>query len=94
MQRLFLGGGGGGELWQHKGRIKLAVFNHGKNLYAADIEDVIKCGPLVKDAVVGGQGRARPFLLLNFAACKGEEFWPHWSGRMRCFMRRCGCGRR
>lgn len=49
----------------------------GENLYAADIENAIKCDPLVKDAVVGGQGRARLFLLLDFAACEGEEFRPH-----------------
>ena len=44
----------------------------------ADIEDAIKCDPLVKDAVIGGQRRARLFLLLDFAACGGEEFWSHW----------------
>jgi hypothetical protein len=55
-----------------------------ENLYAVDIEDAIKCDPLVKDAVICGQRRARLFLLLDFAACGGEEFWPHWSG----------CGRR
>ena len=42
------------------------------------MEDTIKCDPLVKDAVIGGQRRAGLFLLLGFAPCGGEEFWSHW----------------
>jgi hypothetical protein len=79
---------------QYKSRIELVIFSHGENLYATDIEDAIQCYPLVKGAVIGGQGAARLFLLLDFAACEGEEFWTHWSGRMRCVMRRCRRRRR
>jgi len=43
----------GEELWPYKGRTELAVFSHGENLYAADIEDAIKCDSPVKDAVIG-----------------------------------------
>jgi hypothetical protein len=64
----------------YKGWTELVLFSHGGNLYAADIEGAIKCDPLAKDAVIGGQRRARLFLLLDFAASGGEEFWPHWSG--------------
>jgi hypothetical protein len=52
----------------YKGWTELVLFSHGGNLYAADIEGAIKCDPLAKDAVIGGQRRARLFLLLDFAA--------------------------
>jgi hypothetical protein len=29
---------------------------------------------------------------ISAARLCGEEFWLHWSGRMRCVMRRCGQG--
>jgi hypothetical protein len=42
--------GGKEGLWQYKSRTdQLVVFSHGEHLYAADIEDAIKCNPPVKD---------------------------------------------
>ena len=54
------------DLWYYRGRTDdLIIFSHGENLYATDLEAIISSHPLVRAAVIGGQGRTKPFLILE-----------------------------
>lgn len=70
-------------LWRYAGRSDdLIVLSHGEDLYASDIEAAIEKHPEVAAALVGGQGRPRPFLIVEWKSdSEGnedrlEELWP------------------
>lgn len=74
-------------LWHYAGRIDdLVIFSHGEDLYASGMESEIEKNPEVKGALIGGQGRSRPFLIVEmtnnqiFEANKKEAMlnllWP------------------
>lgn len=53
-------------LWRYAGRIDdLIVFSHGEDLYASDMEAEIQKHPDVSAALIGGDGRPRPFLIVE-----------------------------
>jgi len=55
------------ELWRYAGRTDdLVIFSHGEDLYATEIESILLTHPEVKTALVGGDGRMRPFLIIEF----------------------------
>ncbi|KAL9117987.1 MAG: hypothetical protein Q9187_005473 [Circinaria calcarea] len=71
------------ELWQYAGRTDdLIIFSHGEDLYASDMEAEIEKHPDVAAALIGGNGRSRPFLLIEWkdnariAETKLNELWP------------------
>ncbi|MCJ1347966.1 hypothetical protein MMC31_006196 [Peltigera leucophlebia] len=53
-------------LWEFAGRMDdLIILSHGEDLFASKIERVIEGDSRVKTALVGGEGRKRPFLILE-----------------------------
>ncbi|CAI6333958.1 unnamed protein product [Periconia digitata] len=69
--------------WKYVGRTDdMIVFSHGEDLYAAGVEKVISSCQAVKGVLVGGQGRAKPFLLVEWIPEVGDEektlerLWP------------------
>ncbi len=74
-------------LWYYRGRADdMVVLSHGENLYATDLEAIIQSHPIVRSAVIGGQGHPQPFLILELtpeadAASRSHtdnlnEIWP------------------
>lgn len=70
-------------LWKYIGRTDdLIVFSHGEDLYAADIEAELNAHPDVVAVLVGGQGRPKPFLLVEWKdnkvneKAKLDQLWP------------------
>ena len=54
------------DLWAFAGRTDdLVILSHGNSLPASHMENIIAKHPDVRAAVIGGQGRARPFLILD-----------------------------
>ena len=59
------------DLWSYAGRTDdLVILSHGEGLYATELEAIITQHPLVRSAIVGGQGRKKPFLILELVASK------------------------
>ena len=55
-------------LWEYRGRTDdLVVFSHGKDLNAVALEAVVEQDPRVRGALIGGEGRKKPFLILELA---------------------------
>lgn len=53
-------------LWKFAGRMDdLAILSHGEDLFASKIEQVIESDARIKTALIGGEGRKRPFLILE-----------------------------
>lgn len=53
--------------WKYVGRTDdMIAFSHGECLYASGIEDEISKYPRVAAVLVGGQGRTRPFVLVEW----------------------------
>lgn len=58
--------------WKYVGRTDdMIPFSHGENLYATGIEEIIGKHPGVSAALVGGQSRPRPYLIVEW-----KEEWP------------------
>ena len=54
------------DLWRYAARADdLIVFSHGEGLFPSEMQTEIMKHPRVKTALIGGQGRPRPFLLLE-----------------------------
>ncbi|MCJ1388063.1 hypothetical protein MMC18_000907 [Xylographa bjoerkii] len=54
------------DLWRYAGRTDdLVIFSHGEDLWVADVETEIQRHPDVRFALIGGQGRPRPFLIIE-----------------------------
>lgn len=75
-------------LWRYAGRADdLINLSHGESLRTADLEEHIQMHPEVKAALIGGEGRSRPFLILELFNCrlmlesereaKLDDIWPH-----------------
>lgn len=60
--------------WRYAGRMDdLIVFSHGEDLYASSMESEIEKNPEVKSALIGGQGRSKPFLIVEMMSDKSVE---------------------
>lgn len=75
-------------LWRYAGRADdMVKLSHGESLYAAHLEADIQKHPEVRTALIGGEGRPRPFLIIElFSSPKMSEsereskldnIWPH-----------------
>ena len=73
-------------LWRYAGRTDdLIILSNGLNVEASAIESIVQQHPEIKTALVGGQGRPRPFLLVemfdNTSSEPDEEklddIWPY-----------------
>ena len=54
------------DLWKYAGRTDdMVIFSHGEDLHATGMEQVIQEHPKIRAALIGGDGRSRPFLLLD-----------------------------
>jgi acyl-coenzyme A synthetase/AMP-(fatty) acid ligase len=67
--------------WKYVGRADdMIVFSHGKNLHATGVEEAIAQHPGVVGVLVAGQGRAKPFVLVEWhdsvAEKTVEAIWP------------------
>ena len=50
--------------WRYQGRVDdLIILSHGEDLDPIAMESIIRQNPIVSAAVIGGEGRPRPFLL-------------------------------
>ena len=76
------------DLWRYSGRTDdLIILSHGEGLYASDMEAEIQKHPNVRTALIGGQGRPRPFLMIELfdnallseseRVSKLTQIWPH-----------------
>ena len=76
------------DLWRYAGRADdLVNMTHGESLYATPIEDTIQEHPDVRVAIVGGEGKNRPFVIIELADEKMlsdeekenriESIWPN-----------------
>lgn len=76
------------DLWRYAGRADdLIIFSSGYDLRAADIEAKIQKHPGVRSALIGGEGRPRPFLIVELdrntlmskrdEGSKLDEIWPY-----------------
>jgi hypothetical protein len=65
------------DLWRYAGRTDdLIIFSHGEDLYASDMEAEIQKHLDVGAALIGGEGRHRPFLIVELthdAVVMGNE---------------------
>ena len=53
-------------IWRYSGRTDdLIILSHGEGLYASDMEAEIQKHPKVRTALIGGQRRPRPFLIIE-----------------------------
>lgn len=60
--------------WKYVGRTDdLVVFSHGESLYATVLEEIL-VAHLGVSVLVGGQGRARPFALIDWKKDPGSEY--------------------
>ncbi|KAL8668541.1 MAG: hypothetical protein Q9168_006833 [Polycauliona sp. 1 TL-2023] len=56
------------DLWAYAGRADdIVTFSHGIDVHAAKLEGIIESDPRIRGALVGGEGRSRPFLILEFS---------------------------
>ncbi|KAL8898242.1 MAG: hypothetical protein Q9207_006806 [Kuettlingeria erythrocarpa] len=61
------------DLWAYAGRADGIVnLSHGKDLHAAKLERIIESDPRVRCALVGGEGRLHPFLILELSTQLSE----------------------
>jgi acyl-coenzyme A synthetase/AMP-(fatty) acid ligase len=77
------------DLWRYGGRADdLVNFTHGESLYATPLEATIQEHPNVQVAIVGGEGRSRPFVMIELAGgkvmtsemereAKLDDIWPY-----------------
>ncbi|KAF2202541.1 putative AMP-binding enzyme [Delitschia confertaspora ATCC 74209] len=70
--------------WKYIGRTDdMIVFSHGEDLFVSDIEAEIAECPGVSAVLVGGQGKPKPFLLIEWKEddvddkTKLEQLWPY-----------------
>ena len=53
-------------LWKYMGRVDdVIIFSHGEYMYASGMEAEIQKHPLVRLALIGGEARPKPFLILE-----------------------------
>ncbi|KAL8991407.1 MAG: hypothetical protein Q9169_007874, partial [Polycauliona sp. 2 TL-2023] len=56
------------DLWAYAGRADdIVTFSHGIDVHAAKLEGIIESDPRIRGALVGGDGRPRPFLILELS---------------------------
>lgn len=56
------------ELWEFAGRMDdLVILSHGEDFFASKIEQVIESDARIRTALIGGEGRKRPFLILELS---------------------------
>ncbi|KAL9053698.1 MAG: hypothetical protein Q9206_003833 [Seirophora lacunosa] len=56
------------DLWAYAGRADdIVTFSHGIDVHAAKLEEIIESDPRIRSALVGGEGRSRPFLILELS---------------------------
>lgn len=56
-------------LWEYAGRTDdLVILSHGEDLYASKMEATIEEHADIKAALIGGEGRKKPFLILELAS--------------------------
>ncbi|KAH8797271.1 hypothetical protein F5884DRAFT_687960 [Xylogone sp. PMI_703] len=78
------------DLWRYQGRVDdLIILSHGEDLDPIPMEAIIRQNHLVSGAVIGGEGRNRPFLLCELNETKLlqvrthgqilQEIWPEIS---------------
>ncbi|KAF1973116.1 putative AMP-binding enzyme [Bimuria novae-zelandiae CBS 107.79] len=62
------------DAWKYVGRTDdMIPFSHGENLYVADIEtEITTSHPAISAAQVGGQGRSKPYLLVEWSTDSGS----------------------
>ena len=54
------------DLWRYGARADdLVILSHGECLWASEMESIIERHPYVKAALIGGQGKPRPFVLIE-----------------------------
>ncbi|KAI9870878.1 MAG: hypothetical protein M1830_003674 [Pleopsidium flavum] len=54
------------DLWDYAGRTDdLVILSHGEDLHASKMEAEITNHPTIRSAIIGGEGRKRPFLILE-----------------------------
>ncbi|KAL1640082.1 hypothetical protein SLS58_007349 [Diplodia intermedia] len=82
-------------LWKYRGRTDdLVVLTGEVKMYAGEVEERVRCHPLVRHALVGGYGRKVPFLLLEVAGDRlgpgvVEEVWPAVEEANRDILPKC-----
>lgn len=55
-------------LWEFAGRMDdLVILSHGEDFFASKIEQVIESDARIRTALIGGEGRQRPFLILELS---------------------------
>ncbi|TVY21569.1 Non-canonical non-ribosomal peptide synthetase FUB8 [Lachnellula arida] len=75
-------------LWRYSGRADdLVNLTHGESLYATPLETVIQEHPDIQTVIIGGEGRKRPFIMIEFGErasvsekskeAKLESVWPY-----------------
>ena len=63
------------DLWRYAGRLDDAiVLSSAAKLHPVDVEEQIKEHPSVSAAIIGGEGRARPFLLLELSEHRDNSY--------------------
>lgn len=61
-------------MWKYVGRTDdMITLSHGENLYTAGIEEVLATHPDIAAVLVGGQGKARPFVLIEWKEDMPDE---------------------
>ena len=70
------------DLWRYGGRADdLVNFTHGESLFATPLEEIIEQHPGVRTAIIGGEGRHRPFVLIDLTdptkEIDFETVWPY-----------------
>lgn len=74
-------------LWKYVGRTDdMIILSHGEDLHASKLEAVIQEQPEIRAALIGGDGRPKPFLILELTSSselltaqkthKIEQLWP------------------
>ncbi len=57
------------DMWDYAGRTDdLVILSHGEDLHASKMEAEIMNHPNIRSAIIGGQGRKRPFLILELGS--------------------------
>ena len=75
-------------LWRYSGRADdLVNLAHGESLYATPLETVVQEHPDIQTVIIGGEGRKRPFVMIEFGEktsvsekskeAKLESIWPY-----------------
>ncbi|KAL9598405.1 MAG: hypothetical protein Q9219_004495 [cf. Caloplaca sp. 3 TL-2023] len=71
------------DLWAYAGRGDDVVnLSHGKDVHAAPLEKIIEGHPLIQCALIGGEGRQAPFLIVELSgSAASPEVDPSWRQR-------------